>query len=159
LSLSALTINHLLLLQKNLNLAPVTNHDFKIDIKFIDPTECKKIASLNHWQDQFQVDIDKILLYSDLSVVAEINGRLAHWSHVALKSAYVAGIQKKISIHSECAYIYGIYTAGEFRKMGIASAVLERISAYLAESGIKNAFFLTNRRNLSMIRVGEKKLF
>jgi len=155
-----LIVNSLFLLEKKLDrFSFVPVNKINVEIKFIDPTDCKKVASENRWQDNFTVDINEIFQDSDVSVIAEVNGHLAHWAQIAFKTAYVAGIEKKISVSSESAYIYGVYTAKNFRKMGIASAVIEKTAAYLCERGIRKVYLFANTHNLSMLKIAEKTGF
>lgn len=68
-----------------------------VEVKFVDPKTCKKIASENQWGANFIVDIDEILKDSALSVVAEVDDRLACWTQIAFKTAYVGEIEKNFN--------------------------------------------------------------
>jgi ribosomal protein S18 acetylase RimI-like enzyme len=125
-----------------------------VEIKFVNPTECKKIVYDNHWQNNFG-NISDILQDSDLCTIAEIDGSLAYWSQIAFKATYVEGIDKKIIVPPESAYIYGVYTAKNFRKLRVASKALNDTAIYLFERGIKKLFLFTNTHNLPMQRTAK----
>ena len=131
----------------------------QLEVRFISPKNCREIAFENQWQSNFTVNIDDILKDSDLSVVAEVNGHLAHWMQITFKPAYVAEIEKRMLATPESAYVYGVYTAKVFRKMGIASTVLEKALAYLNKRGVKTVHLFVDSHNSSMLRIAEKTGF
>jgi len=143
-------LDNFLLLQKS---------ESPIQIYFLDVDGCKKVASENNWQANFTISINEILENTDVCAVAEFNQRLAHWTQISFGGAYVAEIDKKIRVDSKSAYLHGIYTEKDFRKMGIASAVMEKVSAYLLERGISRLYILVDSRNPSMLRVVAKAGF
>lgn len=155
-----LEFSSLELFRKNLDgNSSLSKVETKVEIKFLDPKSCKKIAVKNKWQTNFTVGIDEILEDSDICVIAEVDGYLAHWTHITYKSAYVSEIMKRIWLVSESAYLHGIYTAKDFRKIGIASTVIEKIEAYLHEKGIRELYVLIDSHNNSMLRVATKAGF
>jgi ribosomal protein S18 acetylase RimI-like enzyme len=130
---------------------PTAKIDF--EVKFLDPDSCKKIAFENKWQANFTVDINEILEDSDLSVIAEVKGHLVYWTQIAFKTAHVDEIERRISVDSESAYVYGVYTAKNFRKVGIASSVMAKVAEHLHERGIRRIFLFVDQHNQSMLKI------
>ncbi len=155
-----LAMNSLRLLEKNLDhfsAAKQTMIDFEIE--FLDPKDCKKLASYNQWQTNFTVNADDILEYSDLCAVAKFNGVIAHWTQIAFNSVYTAEIDKDIFVSSKSAYLYGIYTSKDFRRKGLASAVTQKTFAYLSDKGIRRIYMAVDPHNHSMLRIAAKAGF
>jgi predicted GNAT family acetyltransferase len=150
----------LILLQKDTSstfLASEGTIDF--EVKFTSPAECKKIATENHWQNDFRVDIDEILKESSLCATAMVDGALAHWTQITFGAATVEEIKRKINPGSQSAYLHGVYTARAFRKKGITGHVLSKIAEYLHGLGISRIYIFVDAKNRTMLGVVKKAGF
>jgi RimJ/RimL family protein N-acetyltransferase len=155
-----LDITNLQLWEKKLDLSSsfdLTKTDFEIEP--VDQKTCREMAAQNNWQANFTTTIDEILDYSDICFIAKADGKMVHWTHITFKSAYIAEINKRIQPNSDSAYLYGIFTAKDFRKKGIASAVIEKVADYLTEKGIKKLQVIVDSHNNSMAKIVNKTGF
>jgi hypothetical protein len=146
----------LFLLEKNIDsFRPAVNARSDFEIKIVSPADCKKVASENNWQDNFSVNLSEIVEESNICAIAEFNGSLAHWTQITFGMASVAEIKRRIKLNPESAYLHGIYTASAFRKRGITSEVIEKISMYLHEKKISRLYILTEAHNNAMLKIAE----
>lgn len=131
----------------------------KVDVKLVQRDEFPKIA--NNLK-KFKVDAEAIFEDGRMCAIAEIDGNLVHWTFVAFNEAYVMEIKRKIRVSTDSAYVYAVYTAPEYRGLGIASKAMEKISCCLHERGIKKAYALIHPNNFPSLRyfhkVGFKKI-
>jgi RimJ/RimL family protein N-acetyltransferase len=129
----------------------VAEHDFKIEVTT--PARCRDIASQSSWGANFKVTLDEILRDSDVCFVATKDSRLVHWTHAAFRSTYIEEIGKRIRPNSNSAYIFGVFTAPNFRNFGVASAVIQEASFYLSDKGTDKIFILIDKHNSSMRKI------
>lgn len=155
-----LSITNLQLWEKKLELSDSSdNIQTEFEIETIDQKTCQKLAIQNQWEANFTTAISGILEFSDICFVAKKAGSLVHWTHVTFKSVYIAEIGKKIVLDSGSAYLFGIFTNKHNRKSGIASAVIQKVTAYLAGKGTKKVYIIIDSHNNSITKIITKAGF
>jgi len=123
----------------------------KVDVRLFHRDDLPKNAKF-----KLGIDGDEKFGTNDMCATAEIHGELVHWSWVAFNEAYVGEIERKIRINSDSAYVYAVYTAQEYRGLGIASKAMEKICDYLYEMGVRKVYLYTRHDNFPMLRVAHK---
>jgi hypothetical protein len=146
--------------EKELSSFPYFKKKLAFEIKALDPTSCEQIASQAYWAANFNISVDLILKDSDICYIATKDSRLIHWTQVTFKSAYVIELNKNTRPDPNTAYLYGVFTALDFRKTGVATAVIQEISSRLTGQGIGKIYILSDKDPMQkiLIKTGFKKI-
>jgi GNAT superfamily N-acetyltransferase len=130
-----------------------TETKLDIDVRIVQCNDFQKIL------DKFKelnIDVEKNYGTADIYAVAEIDGKPVHIRGVKLNWAYVGALERKIRLSSDSAYLYGAYTVPEYRGLGVAPKVTERIFYHLKQNGIKKVYACIQSNNFPSLRYAQK---
>jgi RimJ/RimL family protein N-acetyltransferase len=105
---------------------------------------------------KFNVNIQRNCRTADICAIAEIDGDPVHVRAVKLNEFYVEWIERTIQVGSDSAYLYGAYTVPEYRGLGVAPKVTEKVLFYLSQIGIRKVYALIQSNNFPSLRYAQK---
>lgn len=123
-----------------------------IDVRIIQRDDFLRILN----KLKLDINIEENYRTADLCAIAEIDGDLVHIRGVKLNWAYVGAIERTIRLSSDSAYLYGAYTVPEYRGLGIAPKVTEKIFCHLNQRGIRKVYACIQSNNYPSLRYAHK---
>lgn len=130
-----------------------TEAKVKVDIQVIRRDAFPEIS------DKFKnsnINMKETFGTADICVIAEINGILTHWGWVTFNEAYLMEIEKRVRVDSKSAYLYGVYTIPDYRRLGIYSKVMEKLCNYLQKRGFEKVYLCIVYDNIPSLRAAYK---
>jgi GNAT superfamily N-acetyltransferase len=98
---------------------------------------------------------EKRLKNGDVCFIAEKEADIVHYEWICFNE-HETGLQRKIRVGPNSAYLYDTYTVPKYRGKGINPAVYTNVVNYLSQRGIKEIYFIILSNNYISLRTSQK---
>ncbi len=129
-----------LIFEKSLSGGYQTENEERVKVRLAQNSDISRLPSIF---EKFECgEADRRLEAGHLCFVAEENGSIVNHLWVAFNEIYLKGLDRKLQMGSDSAYLYDAYTVPKYRHRGISVKVNYEIFEHLFKTGFEKAVYI-----------------